>query len=179
MKLNHTTLLLTIALSVLLFASCEKKPAVLWVGDKYIFRTWSPTNDDGEVAWRVLYSDEPLAIFEYEGEIFIFNNRAKIVYRTKSPRKFLLRVAELHREYQFDFIPIFELCGYFETPLIDKALSDKQLTKYVSHTKDEENQYTTFSICAADDEEVTFAGGLKWSFCTCGSDGWNWLEITE
>jgi hypothetical protein len=166
-------------LAAFLLVSCATKPAVIWVGDNYIFHTWSRTNEDGEVAWRVLYSDEPLAIFEYDGEILIFNNHAKTVYRTKSPHKFLLCVAELHREYQFDFIPIFELCGAFETPLIDKALSDERLAKQVSHTKNEKSRYSTFALCDADDEEVTFACGLKWSFCTCGSDGWNWLEIME
>lgn len=168
------TNLIAIFAITLALAGCNSRPTAVFVGGEYVFHTWSWTVD-GEKVWRFLSSAEPLAVFEYGGEIRIFDNRAKTVYRTKSPRAFLLRVAELHRAYDFDFIPIFELCGYFETPLIDKALASR-LVSYASHTKDEENSYATFDI---DGEKVTFAGGLSWSFCTCGSDGWNWNEITE
>lgn len=163
-----------IILSMIL-ASCAKPPAAYWIGDRYIFYTWTMRTDEG-TAWNRLSSDEPFAIFETDGEIRIFNNREKCVYRTKSPKAFLLRVAELHRKYNFDFIPIFELCGYFETPLIMKAFSDENLAEQTEHTKDENNCYNTYII---DGEEITFAGGVSWSFCKCGSDSWSWLEITE
>ena len=119
-----------------------------------------------------------LAVFEIDGEIRIFDNRfpAKTVYRTRSPRAFLARVAELHRDCDFGFIPIFTLCGVYTTPLIDKALSDETLAREISYTKDEKHQYITFDISG---EQVTFAYGTEWRFCTCGSDEYNWLETEE
>lgn len=38
--------LLTIVLSIL-FASCAKPPAAYWIGDRYIFYTWTMRTDDG------------------------------------------------------------------------------------------------------------------------------------
>ena len=61
-------------------------------------------------------------------------------------------------------------------PLIDKALSDETLAKEISYTKDEKHQYITFDISG---EQVTFAYGTEWRFCTCGSDEYSWLETAE